>query len=97
MEFNKQQTWSDTSYTLFHYRDRDNKEVDIILELDGGKVIAIEIKAASSFSQKDFTGLKTLRSLLGSRFHCGIVLYTGSEVQPFGDRLYAAPISSIWQ
>jgi len=96
-EINKQQAWSDSSYTLFHYRDRDNKEVDLILELDGGIIIAIEIKAASSFSQKDFAGLKTLRGLLGSRFHCGIVLYTGEEVQPFGDKLFAAPISSIWQ
>lgn len=96
-EINKQRSWSDSDYTLFHYRDRDSKEVDLVLELDGGKIIAIEIKASSSFSQRDFMGLKTLRSMLDSRFHCGIVLYTGTEVQPFGDRLFAAPISSIWQ
>jgi hypothetical protein len=96
-EIKKQQTWSDSGYSMYHFRDRDNKEVDIVLELDGGKIIAIEIKAASSFSQKDFAGLKTLRGLLGNRFHCGIVLHTGSEVHPFGEKLYAAPISSIWQ
>jgi hypothetical protein len=96
-ELNKQQSWSETGYTLLHYRDCDNKEVDLVLELEGGQVIAIEIKASSSFARKDFTGLKALRDLLGSRFHCGIVLYTGTEVQPFGERLYAAPISSIWE
>lgn len=96
-EVNKQQSWSDSDYTLFHYRDCDNKEVDLVLELDSGKIIAIEVKAASSFSRNDFAGLKTLRNMLGKRFHCGVVLYTGTEVQPFGDRLFAAPISSIWQ
>jgi len=96
-EINKQKTWSDTNYNLFHYRDRDNKEVDLVLELDGGKIIAIEIKSSSSFSKKDFAGMKLLRDMLGNRFHCGIVLYTGEEVLPFGDRLFAAPISAIWQ
>jgi len=96
-EINKQRTWSDTEYSLYHYRDSDNKEVDLVLELHGGKIIAIEIKAASSFSKSDFVGLKTLKNILGERFYCGIVLYTGTEVQPFGDRLYASPISAIWQ
>jgi len=96
-EFVKQQTWSNADYTLFHYRDSDMKEVDLVLEFIDGKVIAIEIKAASSVSNNDFSGLKTLRNLLDNRFHCGLLLYTGTEVQPFGDRLFVAPISSIWQ
>ncbi|MCL2662657.1 MAG: ATP-binding protein [Oscillospiraceae bacterium] len=96
-EIMKQQTWSDVGFTTHHYRDKDGKEVDLVLELRGGKVIAIEIKAASSFSKKDFTGMKALRDMLGDRFHCGVLLYTGNEVQPFGDRLYCAPASSIWQ
>jgi len=54
-------------------RDCDKKEVDLVLELTGGKIIAIKIKAASSFSTKDFAGLKVLREILGVRFHCGIV------------------------
>ena len=97
MEIHTQRTWSESDYTLFHYRDCDKKEVDLVLELTGGKIIAIEIKAASSFSTKDFAGLKVLREILGARFHCGIVLYTGTQALPFGDRLFAAPISSIWQ
>ena len=96
-ELIKQQTWSDVDYSLFHYRDCDNKEADLIIELSNGKIIAIEIKAASAFKKSDFLGMKTLRNLLDNRFHCGIVLYTGTEVLPFGEKLYAAPISSIWQ
>jgi predicted AAA+ superfamily ATPase len=96
-EIIKQQTWSSVDYTLFHYRDSDNKEVDLLLELKCGKIIAFEIKASSSFSNSDFSGMKLLRNLLGERFHCGILLYTGSDVLPFGEKLYAAPISTIWQ
>jgi len=96
-EFIKQQTWSNADFTLLHYRDNDMKEVDLILECADGKVIGIEIKAASSVSNKDFSGLKILRGLLGERFHCGLLLYMGTDVQPFGDRLFVAPISSIWQ
>ena len=96
-EIYKQQTWSEIDYTLFHYRDSDKREVDLVLEMAGGRTIAFEIKAASSFSAKDFAGLKVLREILGERFHCGILLYTGTQALPFGDRLFAAPISSIWQ
>jgi len=67
------------------------------LELAGGKIIAIEIKAASSLTTKDFAGLKILNEILGVRFHCGIVLYTGAQAIPFGEKLFAAPIKSIWQ
>ena len=96
-EIIKQQSWSETDFTAFHFRDKDGKEVDLVLELRGGDVIAIEIKAASSISRKDFTGMKALKDALGARFHCGLLLYTGTEVQPFGEKLYCAPISSVWQ
>ncbi|MCL2110806.1 MAG: ATP-binding protein [Clostridiales bacterium] len=96
-EINKQRSWSETDYSLHHYRDRDNKEVDIVLELDDGRLIAIEVKAASSFSRKDFSGMKAFRDVAGSRFYCGILLYTGMEAQPFGDKMFAAPVSAIWQ
>lgn len=96
-EIIKQQSWSEIDYSFFHYRDCDNKEVDLVLELDDGRIIAIEIKAASSFSKSDLSGLKVIRDIAGTRFHCGIVLYTGEEAHSLGDRLFAAPITSIWQ
>ena len=95
-EIIKQQAWSEVGFDAYHYRDKDGKEVGVVLELSSGEVIAIEIKAASSFSRKDFAGIKALRDMLGDRFHCGILLYTGTEVQPFGDRVYCAPVSAIW-
>ena len=96
-EILKQQTWSDTSFTPYHFRDKDGKEVDLILELRTGEIIAIEVKAASSFTKKDFAGMQLLREMLGGKFLCGILLYTGTEILPIGDKLFCAPASAIWQ
>lgn len=52
--------------------------------------------AASSVREGDFRGLKRLRELMGSRFLGGIVLYDGEHVLPFGERLLAVPLSSLW-
>jgi len=44
----------------------------------------------------DFKGLTFLRDKLGSRFTIGVVLYTGTNALPFGDRLWALPYSALW-
>jgi uncharacterized protein len=80
---------------LFHLRDKDGYEVDIVVQR-GTHYAGIEIKAASSVSEKDFRGLKRLRETLGTRFSAGIVLYDGEHVLPFGERLLAVPISALW-
>ena len=80
---------------LHHLRDKDGYEVDIVVQC-GTRYTGIEIKAASSVGERDFSGLKRLRELLGLRFHSGIVLYDGEHVLPFGERLLAVPISALW-
>lgn len=80
---------------LYHLRDKDGYEVDIVIQL-GMSYAGIEIKAASSVSERDFRGLKRLREILGVRFHTGIVLYDGNHLLPFGDRLLAVPLSALW-
>ncbi len=80
---------------LHHLRDKDGYEVDIIVQR-GTHHAGIEVKAASSVREGDFRGLKRLRELLGPRFHSGIVLYDGEHVLPFGERLLAVPLSSLW-
>jgi len=39
---------------LFHYRDRDQVEVDMVLEHAAGTVIGIEVKAAETIRAEDF-------------------------------------------
>jgi len=81
---------------LYHVRDRDRNEVDLVLERRGGTVVGIEVKAAASLGPADFRGLKLLRDRLGDRFAFGAILYTGSDTVPFGDRLAAVPLCGLW-
>lgn len=91
-----QKTWSATDYQLYHYRDRLGNEVDIILENDYRQVVGVEVKAAMSLTAKDFSGLTFLRDTLGDAFHAGIVLYTGEHALSFGPKLWALPLSTLW-
>jgi len=96
MEVQRQAAWQDDPPRLFHYRDRDGREVDLVLERRNGTVVGIEVKAAASVSANDFRGLRHLRDKLGERFKTGVVLYTGESTVPFEDRLAAVPLSGLW-
>jgi len=96
-ELLRQQAWTTAPYDLYHYRDRAGAEVDLILELEGGQVIAIEVKASTSFQASHFQGLKQLRDRLGERFLLGIVLNTGPTGYRYADRLYGLPVSAVWE
>jgi len=82
--------------TLHHFRTGAGAEVDIVLETRRRDLVGIEVKAASTVQAADFKGLQELRSLVGDRLKCGVVLYTGRETVPFGDGLWAVPIPALW-
>jgi len=86
----------DAPLTPHHFRDRDGREVDIVLERDDGTIVAIEVKASATVKAGDFGGLRALAEACGDRFAFGVVLYDSADVVPFGDRLAAAPLSSLW-
>lgn len=96
-ELLRQRGWSDQSFDVFHYRERNGDEVDIVLEFEDGRVIAIEVKASSSYSAKQFRTLARLRDRLGDRFVAGFVLGTASKGYRYADRLYGAPVSVLWE
>jgi predicted AAA+ superfamily ATPase len=97
MELARQLTWSDTRAELFHYRTRDMVEVDAVLESRQGKVVGIEVKAASTVGADDFRGLRHLAERLGDDFVAGIVMYTGQQTLPFGPKLRAMPVAALWE
>lgn len=96
-ELLKQRTWTTAPFELFHYRDRSGSEVDLVLEYEDGGVLGIEVKASSSYSGRQFSGLAKLRDQLGERFIAGIVLGTAPNGYRYSDRLYGAPIAALWQ
>jgi len=89
-------TVSDLRLTPHHFRDRDMREVDIVLERDDGMIAGIEVKASATVRSGDFAGLRVLAEACGDRFAFGVVLYDNTDIVPFGDRLAAAPLSCLW-
>ena len=96
-EFRKLLGWSRDRAKLFHYRTLPGQEVDLLLERADGRVVGLEVKSSASIQSKDFKGLQSLSETLGDAFHRGVVLYTGTEILPFGPKLWAMPVSALWQ
>jgi predicted AAA+ superfamily ATPase len=97
MELARQRSWNDTRVDLYHYRTRDQVEVDAVLENRRGQVVGIEVKASSTPRSDDFRGLRHLQDRLGDDFVAGVVLHTGQQTLPFGPKLRAMPVSALWE
>lgn len=96
-EITRQLTWSKTRVRPYHYRTHARDEVDIVLEGPGGRCAAIEVKATATPRMSDYDGLDRLARALGDRFARGVILYLGQRVVPFGERLHALPLETLWQ
>ena len=95
-ELLKQSSWTEHPVSLYHYRSQSGEEVDVVLEDRAGHVVAVEVKLAASVALHDIKGLVSLRNALGDHFVRGVIVYTGQEVIPMGDRIFAIPISMIF-
>lgn len=96
-ELRKQKGWSKHRPIMYHHRTQSGEEVDIILEDRAGRIVGIEIKAASSLGSRDLRWLRSLADSVGSRFHRGVILYNGNQIVPFGPNLQALPLDILWQ
>ena len=83
------------TWFLSHYRDKDQVEVDFVLESPLREIIGIEVKAAASVQMSDFKGLRRLREIVGAQFVTGIVLYDGTHALSFGEGLWAVPLNRL--
>ena len=95
-ELLKHTTTAEGDYRLLYYRDHDQFKVDMVIENAAGHLVGVEIKAAAGIREKDLRGLKRLISVAGDVFRLGVILYDGTETLPLGDRLWAAPLSTLW-
>lgn len=93
-ELRRQASWQAEAITFSHFRDKDQVEVDVVLESQA-RVAGVEIKAASTVTGDDFKGLRKLQDAARKTFSAGVVLYDGEAVVGFGNNLYAVPISSL--
>ncbi|GAB3169081.1 ATP-binding protein [Myceligenerans halotolerans] len=96
-EILKEASWTEEIADAGQWRTKDNDEADLVLEIDDGRVIAFEIKAAARVSGNDLRGLAKLRDLLGDAFVAGVALYTGARSYTYEDRLHVMPIDRLWR
>ncbi|MBB4096149.1 ATP-binding protein [Brucella pecoris] len=89
-------TWSDVQPAIHHYRDKDQDEVDLILEDETGSLIGLEVKASATVTAADFKGLRKVSAAVGTAFKSGYVLYDGDKILPFGEKMAAIPLSCLW-
>ncbi|MES2608273.1 MAG: ATP-binding protein [Pseudomonadota bacterium] len=85
-------------YILSHYRDRENREIDFIVENEQGALVGIEVKPGSVVSNDDFKHLRWFKERMALDMpFTGIVLYSGNYCVPFGDGFWAIPLHALWQ
>ena len=82
---------------LHHLRTKEaRREVDIVAELAGGRILGIEVKADAAPDTRAARHLAWLRDSYDDAFVAGVVLHTGPRVYELGDRIVAAPIATLW-
>ena len=88
---------ADGGYSLWHYRDREQREIDFLVERDDGALLGIEVKAAATVKPEDFRHLRWFKERLakGRRF-VGALLYAGGHTGRYGEGLWAVSAPREW-
>lgn len=94
-ELKRQAVCQERALSFYHYRDKDQVEVDIVIERGLMAVAGVEVKAGATVFPSDFRGLRKLQQATGERFAGGVVLYDGEVASSFGDRMYAVPLRRL--
>ncbi len=92
-----QATWTEPDLRFWHYRDKDQVEVDIVITR-GQQTWGIEVKAARTLTSGDGKGLVRLADRCGEDFQSGVLLYAGRDCLPLPHkRVLAVPLSELWE
>jgi uncharacterized protein len=87
----------DGRYELYHYRDREKREIDFLIEREDRALLAIEVKAGSAIGKNDFKQMIWFQNnLIKNQDFTGVILYTGQHAASFGNNLWAIPIGCLW-
>ncbi|MGF1653676.1 MAG: ATP-binding protein [Actinomycetales bacterium] len=96
-EVARQGGWAERDVELLHYRDREGREIDIVLEdRRTAKIVGIEVKLTSNPTTRHVRWLAWLRDLRPESFVTGVLIHAGPQTLPMGDRLWAVPVSRLW-
>ena len=95
MEIIRHAEWAEIDARAFHYRS-GRREIDVVLEDRSGGLACVEVKTAASFAARDWRAMEALRDERSRQFRSGFLLYAGERTLPLGDRLWAVPVSALW-
>lgn len=91
-----QASWTDPDLRFWHYRDKDQVEVDFVITR-GRKTWGVEVKATATPTQTDISGLRRLAAQCGDDFVGGIMIHAGAHLVSLGDpRFLAVPLAKLW-
>ena len=74
---------------LYFYRTQSGLELDLLIGLEGGRYMGLEIKSRRTATPKDTRSMKAVAEALGPRWAGGIVVYRGDEIKRIAE-------PSIW-
>jgi len=75
---------------ILYWRTAKGAEVDIVIEWDG-RLLPIEVKAASRVGHRDARHLRTFMDEYGAAVRGALLLYTGDEMFWLSERVLAVP------
>ena len=97
LELLKQRTWAAVPYDIYHFRDRDGCEVDLVIETFDGTIIAIEVKSSRTVTPKLWKNVTAFRDRFPDRHVIGVLLHGGDSVATLHGWLHILPIPALWQ
>ena len=87
--------WTAPELGFWHYRDKDQVEVDLVITR-GQDVWGVEVKAASTATPADGHGLRRLAAQAGKDFRGGVLLYAGTSTLPLEtEHCLAVPLARL--
>jgi predicted AAA+ superfamily ATPase len=96
-ELTAQAGWTDPDLRFWHYRDKDQVEVDLVLTR-GRETWGVEVKSAVTATTSDGAGLRRLAEQCGEDYRGGVLLYAGDSAFALDDRRnLAMPLSRLWE
>ena len=93
-----QASWTDPDLRVWHYRDKDKVEVDVVITR-GRLTWGMEVKASMSFRRADAKGLRRLADRCGDDFRGGVLFYDGRHAASLCPRrnILAVPLAALWE
>ena len=89
--------WTDPDLRFWHYRDKDQVEVDLVITR-GSQTWGVEVKASVTVTPSDGHGLRRLAERSGEDYQGGVVLHAGDGAFRLGNpRDIAVPLTSLWE